>query len=103
LVGSTAITAALDEGMVRRLSPVVTRPTTPGPRPAGDVGVRVPVLVGVLVGGVPVGVEVGRSAPRERTGSPDLPPETPAPDWERTPLPSSQFRAALTDAPGLAA
>lgn len=97
------MTVELKDGAVRKLRPVVTRPTVPGPRPFGAVGVIVGVRVGVLVGGVPVGVTTGRSAPRLSTGSPERPPETPAPACVRTALPSNQLRAALTDAPGLAA
>src|SRR5262245_28627026 len=61
LTGRTAITLELVEGAERRLSDWVTRPTTPGPRPDGGVGVRVGVLdgVGVRVASVPVGVTVG--------------------------------------------
>lgn len=108
-MGSTVTTVAVDEGLERKLSLVVTRPTTPGPSPDGGVGVRVDVRVGVDVAGVivPVGVFVGvgvaKSTPKLSTGSPDLPPETPAAACERTALPSSQLRAWLTDAPGLAA
>jgi hypothetical protein len=108
-VGRTSITVDESEGCWRRLSKVVTRATTPGANPAGEVGVIVPVLVTLGVGvevppvGVTVGVAVGKSEPRLSTGSPERPPETPAAACDRAAVPSNQLRAPLTEAPGFAA